>query len=146
MIKPEVSPYCFLPNCRRLGDLLFATASMCLGTSTRGKNPLPENTVHMFPPYGCRSFRTRKPPDALHLLPVSSSLLTPHTQPVLLPCKETSLLLCHPLGARRQHDSCTLMSNALAASDIFATKLERGGQMWAASHLSPLVRSGILTP
>lgn len=73
-------------------------------------------------------------------------LLAPHTQPVLLPCKETSLLLCHPLGARRQHDSCTLMSNALAASDIFATKLERGGQMWAASHLSPLVRSGILTP
>lgn len=27
-------------------------------------------------------------------------LLTPHTQSALLPCKETSLLLYHPLGAR----------------------------------------------
>lgn len=56
-------------------------------------------------------------------------LLTPHSQPALLPCKETSLLLHHPLGARRQHDACTLMGNRLAVSDAFATKLGRRGRV-----------------
>lgn len=56
-------------------------------------------------------------------------LLTPHTQSTLLPCKETSLSLRHPLGARRQHDAYTLMGNRLAASNAFATKLGRQGEV-----------------
>lgn len=95
-----------------------------LGDQHKGETTLPKNTVFRLATCRCRSFRTCKPRDALHLLPVSSSLLTPSLHCCL--AKKDPLYCTTPLEPG-VHDACTLMGNVLAASDIFGTEMEKWG-------------------
>lgn len=75
-------------------------------------------------------------------------LLALHTQSVLLPCKETSLLRHHPLGAGRNMTPPLGWATSWQHLVSLPPNWKQERQMWAESkaHFSPPVCSGILIP
>lgn len=93
VIKLEMSPYCFLPNCRRIEDLLLATASsICLGIQYKEQS-FSQKTLSV----GCPHADPGDSEHANHQMLCICCLQNPHSS-VLLPCKERALLWHHPLG------------------------------------------------
>lgn len=115
-----MSPYCFLPNCRRLRDLALCYSLIHVpGDPTQGA----KNTVCRFPP--CRSRRFRTWTTIGCSVFAACKLLTLHTQSAAA-SKRNIPFTAPPPRSRKEHDTSTRMGNTLAASGVFITKLEPG--------------------
>lgn len=116
-----MSPYCFLPNCRRLGDLLFATASsMCLRTQHKGQN-FSQKILSVGSSHADSGH-------ANHWMLCICCLQTSHSSnPVCAAALQRNIpFMAPPPWSRKEHDASTWMGNTLAVSGVFTTKLEMG--------------------
>lgn len=145
MIKPEMSPYCFFPNGRRLGDLLFAIASsICLRTQHKEQS-FSQKTLSV-------DFLHADSGDsehANHRTLCICCLQTPHSShPVCAAALQRNIPFMAPPPWSRNTAPPLGWAKHRQHLVFLPSNWKWEGQMWVASkaHLSPPVCSGILTP
>lgn len=119
-----MSPYFFFPNCRRLGDLLFAIASsMCLGTQHKEQS-FSQRTLSVDSSHADSGDSKH----ANYRMLCICCLQTPHSShPVCAAALQRNIpFMAPPPWSRKEHNTSTWMGNTQAESCVFTTRLEMG--------------------